>query len=147
MILGSETEVACYATVKAVAGCWESQVCLISWRHVILKLHFALWDTPLAFIALVFSKHGHKVDICKDCAYHMVAGRLEKHVCTENIEGPLQMPPNEKHKELRSGKDCNKWRKGYVTYADFESTLEPERCPVPLHSGSMVACKPAVAFT
>ena len=76
-----------------------------------------------------------------------MAERLEKHVCTENIEGPLEMLPNEKHKELRSGKDCNKWRKGYVMYADFESTLEPERCPVPLHSGSMVAFKPAVAFT
>ena len=106
-----------------------------------------LWDTPLAFIALVFSKHGHKVDICKDCGYHTVAGRLEKHVCTKNIERPLEMLPNEKHKELRSGKNCNKWRKGYVMYADFESTLEPERCPVPLHLGSMVAFKPAVAFT
>ena len=111
MILGSEIEVACYATVKAVAGCWESQVCLVIWRHVILKLHFALlllWETPLAFMALVFSKHGHKVDICKDCGYHTGAGRLEKHVCTENIEGPLEMLPHEKYKELHSGKDCNK---------------------------------------
>ena len=80
-----------------------------------------LWDTPLAFIALVFSKHGHKVDICKDCGYHTVAGRLEKHVCMENIEGPLEMLPNKKHKELRLAKT--------------------------LHSGSMVAFKPAVAFT
>ena len=106
-----------------------------------------LWDTTLALIALVFSKHGHEVDICKDCGYHTVAGRLEKHVCMENIEGPLERLPNEKRKELRSGKDCNKWRKGCMMYADFESTLEPERCPVPLRLGSMVAFKPAVAFT
>ena len=76
-----------------------------------------------------------------------MAGRLEKHVCTENIEGPLEMLPDEKHKELRFGKDRNKWRKGCVMYADFELTLLPERCPVPLHIGSMVAFKPAVAFT
>ena len=55
--------------------------------------------------------------------------------------------PTRKRKELRSGKDCNKLRKGYVMYADFEFTLEPERCPVPLHLGSMVAFKPAAAFT
>ena len=64
-----------------------------------------------------------------------------------DIEGPLEMLPNEKHKEPRSGKDCNKWRKGCVMYANFEFTLEPERCSVPLHLGSMVAFKPAVAFT
>ena len=85
MILGSEIEVACYATVKAVARCWESQVCLISCgmssSSTILRF-LLLWDTPLAFIALVFSKHGHKVDICKNCGYHTVAGRPEKHVCT-----------------------------------------------------------------
>ena len=64
-----------------------------------------------------------------------------------DIEGPLGMLSNQKRKGLRSGKDCNKWRKGYVMYADFESTLEPERCPVTLHLGSMVAFKPAVAVT
>ena len=63
-----------------------------------------------------------------------------------DIEGPLGMLSNQKRKGLRSGKDCNKWRKGYVMYADFESTLEPERCPATLQLGSMVAFKPAVAF-
>ena len=38
-----------------------------------------------------------------------------------DLEGPLEMLPDEKHKELRSGKDCNKWRKGYVIYAHFQS--------------------------
>ncbi len=62
-----------------------------------------------------------------------------------DIEGRLEMLPNEKHKELRSGKDCNQWGKVCVMCALL--TLVPERCPVPLHIGSMVAFKPAVAFT
>ena len=56
-----------------------------------------------------------------------------------DIEGLLGMLPNKNNKELRSGKDCNKWRKGHLMYADFESTLEPARCPATLHLGSMVA--------
>ena len=88
VILGSEGEVACYAAVPAVTCCWESQVCVSvggmsssssSLRFLLLR------DTPLAFRALVFSKHGHEVDICKDCGYHTVAGRLEKHVCVETL--------------------------------------------------------------
>ena len=64
-----------------------------------------------------------------------------------DIEGLLGMLPNKNNKELRSGKDCNKWRKGHVMYADFESTLEPERCPATLKATMLPKCKPAVAFT
>ena len=89
MILGSEGEVAlCPVAVHCKSCCGVlgepglSHQMVACHRQAPFCASCCSRTPPLAFIALGFSKHGHKVDICKDCGYQTVAGRLEKHVCT-----------------------------------------------------------------
>ena len=70
MILGSETSsVLCHCqSCRGVFGKARSvptdQLAACHPQAPFLRF-LLLWDTPLAFIALVLSKHGHQVDICR----------------------------------------------------------------------------------
>ena len=90
------------------------------------KQHFTYVHDLAAFLTKFLTKNEHKQEVCQHCGYHTAAGRLHKHVCTETTGGPLEMLPVDENKELSFGKNRrNMWRKGYVMYADFESTLVP----------------------
>ena len=90
------------------------------------KLHFTYVHDISALMSKHFSKHDGRVDVCRHCGYYTAAGRIDKHICSDVTNGPLEVLPDEEHKSLQFGRNWrNQFRKGYVMYGDFECTLIP----------------------